>query len=53
MDVWPHKKGHDMESSVLFCDRSQGLLGLTQKEYINKVLEIFRMKKCYPRIVSI
>ena len=28
------------------CDRSQGLLGLSQKSYINKVLERFRMHKC-------
>ena len=27
-------------------DRSQGLLGLSQKTYINKVLERFRMEKC-------
>ena len=24
----------------IFCDRSQGVLGLSQKAYINKVLEI-------------
>jgi len=30
----------------IFCDRSQGLLGLSQKAYINKVLERFRMDKC-------
>ena len=34
----------------IFCDRSQRLLGLSQKAYINKVLERFRMDKCstYP-----
>ena len=30
----------------IFQDRSQGLLGLSQKAYINKVLERFRMDKC-------
>jgi len=30
----------------IFYDRSQGLLGLSQKAYINKVLERFRMDKC-------
>ena len=30
----------------IFRDRSQGLLGLSQKAYINKVLERFRMDKC-------
>jgi len=30
----------------IFYDRSQGLLGLSQKSYINKVLERFRMDKC-------
>jgi len=30
----------------IFRNRSQGLLGLSQKSYINKVLERFRMKKC-------
>jgi len=30
----------------IFCDRSQGLVGLSQKAYINKVLERFRMNKC-------
>ena len=30
----------------IFCDRLQGLLGLSQNAYINKVLEIFRMDKC-------
>jgi len=29
----------------IFRDRSQGLLGLSQKAYINKVLERFRMDK--------
>jgi len=29
----------------IFRDRSQGLLGLSQKAYINKVLERFRMYK--------
>ena len=30
----------------IFRNRSQGLLGLSQKAYINKVLERFRMEKC-------
>ena len=30
----------------IFWNRSQGLLGLSQKAYINKVLERFRMEKC-------
>jgi len=30
----------------IFCNRSQGLLGLSQKAYINKVLERFKMKRC-------
>jgi len=30
----------------IFHDRSQGLLGLSQKAYINKVLKRFRMDKC-------
>ena len=30
----------------IFCNRSQGLSGLSQKTYINKVLERFRMERC-------
>jgi hypothetical protein len=30
----------------IFCDRKEGILGLSQKGYINKVLERFRMDKC-------
>ena len=30
----------------IFRDKSQGLLGLSQNAYINKVLERFRMDKC-------
>ena len=30
----------------IFRDRSQGILGLSQKAYINKVLEIFKMESC-------
>jgi len=30
----------------IFCNRSHGLLGLSQKTYINKVLERFRMERC-------
>jgi len=31
----------------IFCDRSQGLFGLSQKAYINIVLERFRMDKMF------
>ncbi|RVW29585.1 Retrovirus-related Pol polyprotein from transposon TNT 1-94 [Vitis vinifera] len=34
-------------------DRFQGLLGLSQETYINKVLERFRMKDCSPSIAPI
>ena len=37
----------------IFCDRSQGLLGLSQKTYINKVLERFKMEKCSASVVPI
>jgi len=37
----------------IFCDRSQGLLELSQKSYINKVLERFKMDKCSTGIVLI
>ncbi|KAK9089019.1 hypothetical protein Scep_028101 [Stephania cephalantha] len=37
----------------IFRDRSQGLLGLSQKGYINKVLERFQMDKCSAGIVLI
>ena len=37
----------------IFRDRSQGLLGLSQKAYINKVLERFKMGKCSAGIVPI
>ena len=30
----------------IFCNRSQELLGLSQKAYINKVPERFMMKRC-------
>ena len=30
----------------IFRDRSQGILGLSQKAYINKVLERFKMESC-------
>ena len=35
----------------IFCDRSQELLGLSQKAYINKVLERFKMDKCLSSLV--
>ena len=37
----------------IFRDRSQGLLGLSQRAYIDKVLERFRMEKCSAGIVPI
>ena len=37
----------------IFRDRSQGLLDLSQKAYINKVLERFKMDKCLTSSVPI
>ncbi|GAA0170757.1 transmembrane signal receptor [Lithospermum erythrorhizon] len=37
----------------IFRDRSQGLLRLSQKVYINKVLERFRMVSCSPSVAPI
>ena len=37
----------------IFHDRSQGLLGLSQKGYTNKVLKRFKLEKCSTRIVPI
>jgi len=37
----------------IFHDRSQGLLDLSQKAYINKVLERFRMDKCSISLIPI
>ena len=37
----------------IFHDRSRGLLGLSQKTYIEKVLEKFNMNKCSLRVVPI
>jgi len=37
----------------IFRDRSHGLLGLSQKAYINKVLERLKMDKCSTFFVSI
>ena len=37
----------------IFCDRSQGLLGLSQKTYINKILERFNLEKCSAGVVPI
>ena len=34
-------------------DRSQGMLGLSQETYINKLLERFRMKDCSPSVAPI
>ena len=37
----------------IFHGRKQGLLGLSQKAYINKILERFRMENCSTGIVPI
>ncbi|KAL0539955.1 hypothetical protein IC582_024177 [Cucumis melo] len=37
----------------IFRDRTYGLLGLSQKAYINKVLEKFKMDKCSSSVVPI
>ena len=37
----------------IFRDRSQGLLGLSQKSYVNKTLARFNMKKCSACVVPI
>ena len=37
----------------IFRERSQGLLGLSQKTYINKILERFNMEKCSAGVVPI
>lgn len=37
----------------IFWDRSYGILGLSQKAYIDKILKIFRMENCSVRIVPI
>jgi len=34
-------------------DRPQGILGLSQETYINKILERFRMKDCSPSVAPI
>ena len=37
----------------IHTDRTQGILGLSQKTYINKVLERFWMKDCWPSVAPI
>ncbi|KAL0541214.1 hypothetical protein IC582_021255 [Cucumis melo] len=37
----------------IFRDRTHGLIGLSQKAYINKVLEKFKMDKCSSSVVPI
>ena len=37
----------------IFRDRHNGILGLSQETYINRVLEKFRMKDCSPHIAPI
>ena len=34
-------------------DRYQGILGMSQETYINKVLERFRMNDCLPSVTPI
>ena len=37
----------------IFRDRHNGILGLSQETYLNRVLERFRMKDCSPRAAPI
>ncbi|GJZ54598.1 retrovirus-related pol polyprotein from transposon TNT 1-94, partial [Tanacetum coccineum] len=37
----------------IFYDRSQGILGLSQKAYIDKILERFNMSRCSDGIIPI
>ena len=37
----------------IFRKRSEGIIGLSQKAYINKILEKFNMSKCSPGVVPI
>ena len=37
----------------IFRNKSQGMLGLSQKSYINKVLERFRMHNCSASLIPI
>jgi hypothetical protein len=37
----------------IYCNRSKRILGLSQKTYINKVLERFNMKSCSPILAVI
>jgi len=37
----------------IFHNRSQGLLSLSQKTYINKILEKFKMERCLTSLVLI
>jgi len=46
-------EAHYVIGVEILCDRSQGLLGLSQKTYINKVLERFRMDTCSTSLVLI
>ena len=46
------KASYVLEIEIIH-DRSQGLLELSQKAYINKVLEGFRMEKCFLSVVPI
>jgi len=46
-------KANYVRGIEIFQNKSQGLLGLSQKTYINKELERFRMKKYSASPVSI
>ena len=37
----------------IFRNRSQGMLGLSQKSYISKVLERFRIRNCFASPIPI
>ena len=37
----------------IFRDIHNGILGMSQETYINRVLERFRMKDCSPSVVAI
>ena len=37
----------------IFRDKHNGILGMSQETYVNRVLEIFRMKDCSPSVAPI
>ena len=42
-----------MIGTEIFCDRSRGLLGLSQNRYIETILERFGMEKCSASVAPI